>query len=97
MGLPDPLDILPEQLKKLSLDDVNAAIRRHGDPENFRAVVVLRDPEAFSRELKLDSSPIQYAAGSSASESGALRDKELSSTPMPFSAESSRAAADIFR
>lgn len=52
-----------ERLKKLTLAEVNAAVRKHLSPENLAVVIVTKDAEGLRDALVNDAfSPIQYDA-----------------------------------
>jgi zinc protease len=59
--IPDYTTFLKSQLSKLTLAEVNAAIRRHLKTDRMRIVVVTKDAEAFRNAIvKNTSSPIKY-------------------------------------
>jgi zinc protease len=60
-GIPDYPTYLKEQLAKLTLADVNAAIKRHLKSDRMRIVVVTKNGEAFRDTIvKNTPSPISY-------------------------------------
>jgi zinc protease len=60
-GIPDYNDYFRAQLTKLSLADVNAAIRRHLKTDSMRIVVVTKNGESFRDALVNNTpSPITY-------------------------------------
>lgn len=62
-GVPWDRDALREQLKKLTREQVNAAIREHLRADRLHMVVVTQGGEAFAKELVAGApSPIEYAS-----------------------------------
>lgn len=56
-------DMLQDRWAELTVDEVNAAIRRHIDPTNLQIAIVHPEAEAFADELAAGTpSPIEYAA-----------------------------------
>ncbi len=62
--LPGPwLPELRARIASLTLDEVNAALRRHVDPSRLRVVVATRGASALAEELRREApSPMAYAA-----------------------------------
>lgn len=61
LGLPDPVGTLPGALDALTLEGVNAAIRRHIHPDDLRIVVVTGDAAGFIAAVEGDDpTPIVY-------------------------------------
>jgi zinc protease len=61
-GRDDFLAEARKALPKLSLADVNAAIRKYLDPDNVLVAVVTRDAEALKAALASNApSPVRYA------------------------------------
>ncbi len=58
MGWPDPLVDLPERLRALDREAVNAAIRRHIHPQDMRVVAVTGDGAAFLAGLSAETPPV---------------------------------------
>ena len=60
-GTPEFTSYMRESLKKLTVADVNAAIRRHLSGTNLAMVIVTKDAEGLKRQLVADEfSPIHY-------------------------------------
>jgi zinc protease len=60
-GTPEFTSYMRESLKKLTLAEVNAAVRRHLSGENLSFVIVTKDAEGLKRQLVSDEfSPIHY-------------------------------------
>lgn len=60
-GIGDYNTYLRESLAKLSVDDVNRAIRRHLAPNRMRVVIITKDPKPFQDAVaKNTPSPITY-------------------------------------
>jgi zinc protease len=60
-GIPEFTSYMREQLGKLTLDQVNAAIRRHLNARNVSVVFITQDAEGLKRALVSDApSPIKY-------------------------------------
>jgi zinc protease len=64
MDWPDPIADLPEQIRALSLDDVNAAIQRHVHPAKLDIVVVTKDGAGF-RDAVVEENPTPIVYGGS--------------------------------
>jgi zinc protease len=59
--IPDFTDYMRTGLTKLTLDQVNAAIRRHLSAENVSIVIIAKDAQGLKQTLVADAfSPIQY-------------------------------------
>jgi zinc protease len=60
-GIPDFTEYMRAGLSKLTLDQVNTAIKRHLNGENLSVVVVAKDAEGLKRALVADAfSPTKY-------------------------------------
>jgi zinc protease len=60
-GMPYYIDEIDERLAAMTVDDVNAAIRKHLQTENFHAVLVTRNAADVEAWLEADEpSPMQY-------------------------------------
>jgi zinc protease len=60
-GLPDFTEYMRNGLSKLTLDQVNAAIKRHLNAENLSIVIIAKDAQALKQTLVADTfSPIKY-------------------------------------
>jgi zinc protease len=60
-GIPEFTGYMRDRLKKLTLADVNAAVRRHLSGKNLSFVIVTKDAEGLKRQLVSDEfSPIHY-------------------------------------
>ncbi len=63
-GIPDYNSYLKEQLAKLTVGDVNAAIRRHLKSERVRIVIVTKNADSLRDAIvKNTPSPIRYNSG----------------------------------
>ncbi len=61
-GIEDHLKKFPEMLDRLTLDDVNAAIKRHLQYQNMKIVIVTNNAAALQQALISDApSPMKYA------------------------------------
>jgi zinc protease len=62
-GIPEYTSYMRERLAKLTLADVNAAIRKHLSGANLQVVMVTKDAKQLSQWLASDTAPaIQYEA-----------------------------------
>jgi zinc protease len=62
-GIPSFNDYLREQLAKLTVDDVNRAIKKYLQADNVQIVVITKDAEGFRKAaLEGKPSPISYTA-----------------------------------
>ena len=60
-GIGEFTSYMREKLQKLSVDDVNAAIRRHLNARNFSAVIITKDAAGLKQALAADRfSAIKY-------------------------------------
>ena len=60
-SIPDFTEYMRAGLSKLTLDEVNAAIKRHLNAENLSIVIVAKDAQALKQALGADAfSPIKY-------------------------------------
>jgi zinc protease len=60
-GTPDYVQHMREQLSRLTLEDVNRAIRQHLKTDSMRVVIITKDAEGLRNAiLKGDPSPIKY-------------------------------------
>ena len=60
-GIPYYVDYIAKQLSALTVDDVNAAIKRHLQAKNYYLSIVAKDAVPLEKELlSNDPSPIQY-------------------------------------
>jgi zinc protease len=68
-GIPTFTDYVRDQLAKLTLEDVNRAIKKHLQADNVRIAVVTKDGESFKQAaLEAKPSPISYTAMPSSKE-----------------------------
>lgn len=81
-GIETPwLERLRTQWQTLTVDEVNAAIRRHVHPENLQIVAIARDAEQLADALASDApSPITYA--SEKPEAVLAEDREIQAFPL---------------
>ena len=62
-GIPEFTSFMRDGLKKLTLADVNAAIRKHISPRDISIVIVTKDAKGLKDQLVSDAfSPIKYDA-----------------------------------
>src|SRR5262249_46494459 len=60
-GIPAFTDYLHDQLAKLTVDDVNRAIKKYLASDRMRIVIVTKDAESLKNAIvKNDASPIAY-------------------------------------
>ena len=60
-GIPDYTKYMRDRLQTLTLDEVNAAIRRHLSYERLHVVMITRDAEGLREQLLSDAfSPMTY-------------------------------------
>ena len=82
----DYIDLFRKRIQALTLDQVNAAIRKHLNYHNVKIAVVTRDGAQFKNELLENTpSPMQYA--SPKPESVLAEDKLIEAYPLPFQAD----------
>ncbi len=97
MDHPNLLTTLPDQVRALTLEQVNTALRTHIRAEDLRFVVVTADAEDFHRRLLEDSeSPIVYN-GVQPDEPQATLDQTVSSKKVEVDSWSVVPAEGIFR
>lgn len=99
-GTPDLLDTLPPAFERLTVEQVNAALKRHVRPADLRIVAVSGDAEALvSHVVEGKPTPIVYAEGIEPSEAQAARDEEVAASAVGVTAERARTvpAEGIFR
>ncbi|HTS01912.1 MAG TPA: insulinase family protein, partial [Thermoanaerobaculia bacterium] len=62
-GIPEYTGYMREALRKLTVEDVNAAIRKHLSGRDLQVVIVTKDAKGLAEKLASDApSPIQYDA-----------------------------------
>ncbi|MGH9429381.1 MAG: M16 family metallopeptidase, partial [Terriglobia bacterium] len=62
-GIPAFTDYVRDQLAKLTLEDLNRAIKKHLQAENVKIAVVTKDAEAFKQAaVEGKPSPISYTS-----------------------------------
>lgn len=62
-GMPFYIDEIDARLKKVTLEEVNAAIKKYLDPDNWDAVIVTNNASALAETLRRDApSPKTYAS-----------------------------------
>lgn len=97
-GTPDPIRLLPDALAVLTLDDVNAAIRRHVNANALRIVAVGGHAEELAASLQgTDPTPMHYAEGLSPDAEQAARDAEVAARSLRLMDVTVRSADDLFR
>jgi zinc protease len=86
-GMPPYLDEIEARLKKLTVDQVNAAIRKYLDPDDWDVVVVANNARELAETLRRDTpSPKTY--NSQVSEQVLAEDKTIQAVPVkPTSVE----------
>ena len=85
----DFVDEIAVRLPALTLDDVNAAIRRHLQADNLAVAVVTREAEAF-RDALLANEPSPPAYNAEVTEAIRAEDAEIEAYELPFTAERTR-------
>jgi zinc protease len=91
------LELFRKMMDELSLDDVNAAIRKYWQTTDMTIAVVTKDAEAFRRALVADApSPISYKG--SKAESVLAEDKIIGAYPLKVFSSNIRIVpvADLF-
>ena len=62
-GIPEYTSYLRDRLAKLTLADVNAAIRKHLSGRDLQVVIITKDASGLAEQLKNDvAPPIKYEA-----------------------------------
>jgi zinc protease len=85
-GIPDYTDYLKTSLAKLTVEHVNAAVKKHLRAERLQIVAVADDVEALSRQLLSgDPSPMTY--NSPKPEEILAEDKIVERYPIPIKPE----------
>jgi zinc protease len=80
-GMPPYLDEIEERLKKLTVDQVNAAIKKYLNPDDLDIVVVAKDARELAETLRRDApSPKTY--NSQVSEQVQAEDKTIQAVPV---------------
>ncbi|MBI5471809.1 MAG: insulinase family protein [Ignavibacteriae bacterium] len=83
------IDRIEKELKTLSVDDVNKAIKKYIDPKNMKVAIVSDDAKGLMEKMvKNEPSPIKYA--SPASQRILDEDKEITVLPLGINKEKSR-------
>ena len=62
MGWDNPITTFPQRLKDVTVEQVNAAIRKHLNPANLKIVVVTKDAQFFIKKIEEDVSFLVYQA-----------------------------------
>ena len=97
-GIPYYVDYLAKQLSALTVDDVNAAIKRHLQAKNYYLSIVAKDAVPLEKELlSNDPSPIQYN-NPNVPEEILAQDKVIEVLPININQEKFRIvpSADLF-
>ena len=98
MDLPDMLVDLPPLIEALTLEDVNAALKRHIDVDNLRIVCVTGDADALTAALTEDSeTPLVYSEDRQPDPEQASIDQEVAATSVGLAEYSVLSAEGIFR
>lgn len=80
-GMPSYFDEIQTRLKKMTLEEVNAAIKKYLDPDDWHAVVVTNNAAALAEALRRDTpSPKTY--GSPPPEKVLTEDKTIQALPV---------------
>ena len=82
-GIPTFTDYVRDQLAKLTLEDVNRAIKKHLQAENIKIAVVTKDAEAF-KQGALDGKPTPISYTSTPPKEILEEDKIIESYPLKF-------------
>jgi zinc protease len=85
-GIPEYDKYLKDELAKLTLEEVNAAIKRHLKPESLRVVIVTKDAEGL-REALVSGKPSPITYNSPKSEEILEEDKIIEKFPIPVKLE----------
>ncbi len=80
----DYLKELTASISKLKHAEVNAILKKHLKPENFRIVVTASDPEKFRKQILGTDCGISYAEGITKGEEVLKEDKLISETKLPI-------------
>ena len=89
-GLPDPLKTLADRLAALTLEDVNAAIKRHIRPDDLQIVAVSGEADALRQQLIEQAvTPIVYA-DTTPDDKQAKRDAEIAASGIDVPAQRAR-------
>ncbi len=87
--IPDHLKKLPEMLGKLTLTDVNAAIKKHWQYQNMKIAMITKNAESLKQALISDTpSPMKYATPKPAEV--LEEDKVIEKYPLKFKPENVR-------
>ena len=98
LDLPNMLEELPAALGEVTLEGVNAALKRHIRPDDLRIVVVTNDGEALAAALTEDSpTPLVYSADQTPDPEQADIDEEVAAMSVGLSEYSVVQAEGIFR
>ena len=91
------VDEIRVRLEALTLDDVNAAVRRHLQADNLAVAIVTRDAAAFRDEL-LSGAPSTVTYNTEVGEAILAEDEEIRSYPLAINRDRVRvvAVADMF-
>jgi zinc protease len=81
------IDRIQEELPRLKLEDVNAAVKRHLQPSNLAVAIVTENAAAMKETLLSGKpTPITYQTPTT-SEALLKEDKEIESFPLPINRE----------
>jgi len=95
---PNPLEHLPKTLPALTVEEVNAAIAKHVQPENLKIVAVSGEAKSLVQQLiEENPTPIVYANGIQPSADQAARDSEVAGKSLQITEANSAYAKGIFR
>ena len=91
------VDEIRARLEALTLDDVNAAVRRHLQADNLAVAIVTRDAAAFRDEL-LSGAPSTVTYNTEVGEAILAEDEEIRSYPLAINRDRVRVVAveDMF-
>ena len=86
------IDEIRTRLESMTVDDVNAAIRRHLQADNLAVAIVTRDAEAFRDEL-LSGEPSTVTYNTEVGEAILAEDEEIKLYPLAINADRVRAVS----
>ncbi len=99
-GTPNPLELLPETLPKLTVEQLNQAIAKNIRPSDLKIVAVSGEAESLVTQLLEEKpTPIVYADGIQPTAEQAARDSEVAARSIAVGASNAKTspAEGIFR
>jgi len=100
MGWPDPIATLPDAVEALTLEEVNAAVKRHIHPESMRYVVVTGGADELVEQVSDNvTTPLAYSGSTPPAEGTeqAAEDADWASTPIGWDDVRVIESTDLFR